>query len=112
MNSKKFNYHIHKEDLVEVISGRDKTKRGRVLRVVPGECKVIVDKVNVVKRHQKPTQQERNGGIIDKDIPIDVSKVMLVCPNCDKKTRVGWKLIGDGKKRRYCKKCGEMIDKD
>ncbi|HPE67845.1 MAG TPA: 50S ribosomal protein L24 [Thermotogota bacterium] len=108
---KRFRFHIRKEDLVEVISGRDKGKRGRVLKVLPKESKIIVDKVNVVKRHQRPTQQERNGGIIDKDIPLDVSKTMLVCPSCDRPTRVGWKVLENGEKSRFCKKCGEMIDK-
>jgi len=107
-----FNFHIHKDDLVQVISGRDKGKKGKVLRVVPKESKVIVDKVNVVKRHQKPTQQEKNGGIIDTDLPIKAEKVMVVCPNCKKPTRIGWKVLEDGKKSRICKKCGETIDKE
>ncbi len=108
----KFNYTIRKEDLVEVISGKDKGKRGKVLRVIPKDSKIIADKINIVKRHQRPTQQERNGGIIDTDNPIRTDKVMVVCPSCDKKTRIGWKVLDDGNKKRYCKKCGELIDKD
>ncbi len=108
----KFKFNIRKNDLVEVISGRDRGKRGKVLRVIPSDSKVIVDKVNIVKRHQKPTQQEKNGGIIDTDLPMNSCKVMVVCPSCDKRSRIGWKILDDGKKKRYCKKCGELIDKD
>jgi large subunit ribosomal protein L24 len=108
---KKYNYHIRKDDLILVLSGRDKGKKGKVLKVLPSDSTVIVDKINVVKRHQKPTQKERNGGIIDKNIPMDISKVILICPSCDKRTRVGWKTLEDGSKARICKKCGEMIDK-
>jgi large subunit ribosomal protein L24 len=108
----KFKYIIKKDDLVEVISGRDRGKRGKVLRVIPSVSKVIVDNINIVKRHQRPTQQEKNGGIIDTDLPLNSSKVMVVCPRCDKRTRIGWKNLDDGDKKRYCKKCGELIDKD
>jgi len=108
---KKFNFHIRKDDLVLVISGRDKGKKGKVLTVIPKDATVIVDKVNTVKRHQKPTQKEKSGGIIDKNIAIDVSKVQLICPSCDKQTRVGWKTLEAGTKARVCKRCGEMIDK-
>ncbi len=107
----KFRYRIRKDDLVEVIMGRDRGKRGKVLKVFPDSCSVIVNKVNTVKRHQKPNQQMREGGIIDKNLPIKTSKIMLVCPNCDKPTRVGKKFLEDNAKVRYCKKCGEMIDK-
>lgn len=107
----KFKNTIHKDDLVEVISGRDKGKRGKVLRVLPKMSSVIVDKVNVVKRHQRPTQKEKNGGIIDKDIPIRACKVMVVCSSCNSATRVGRKILEDGTKKRICKKCGEMLDK-
>lgn len=109
---KKFKFHIHKDDLVEVISGRDKGKKGKVLKVIPTDSTIIVDKINVVKRHQRPSQKEKNGGIIDKDIAMDVSKVMVVCPNCDKRTRIGWSVLAQGHKARICKKCGEMIDKE
>ncbi|ABQ47317.1 MULTISPECIES: 50S ribosomal protein L24 [Thermotoga] len=103
---------IKKGDLVEVISGKDKGKRGKVLRVIPKENKVIVENVNMVKRHQRPIPQLREGGIIEREAPIYASKVMVVCPACDKRTRVGYRFTEDGKKVRYCKKCGEIIDKD
>jgi len=101
---------IKKGDLVEVISGKDKGKRGKVLRVIPKEMKVIVEGVNIVKRHQRPNPRMREGGIVEREAPIYASKVMLVCPNCGQRTRVGFKVV-EGKKVRYCKKCGEIIDK-
>lgn len=102
---------IKKDDTVIVISGKDKGKRSKVLKVFPKEDKILVDNVNVVKKHQRPTQQMREGGIIEQPKPIYISKVMLVCPNCDQKTRVGFKFLEDGTKVRYCKKCGEIIEK-
>ena len=101
---------IKKGDLVEIISGKDKGKRGKVLRVIPKEMKVIVEGVNIVKRHQRPNPRMREGGIVEREAPIYASKVMLVCPNCSQRTRVGFKVV-EGKKVRYCKKCGEIIDK-
>lgn len=103
---------IKKGDLVEVISGKDRGKRGKVLRVIPKENKVIVEGVNIVKRHQRPVPQLREGGIIEREAPIYACKVMVVCPSCDKRTRVGYKFVEGGKKVRYCKKCGEILDKD
>ncbi|POZ92802.1 50S ribosomal protein L24 [Petrotoga halophila] len=104
-------YKIKRDDTVIVISGKDKGKKSKVLRVIPKDKKVIVDNVNVVKKHQRPTQKMREGGIIEQPSPIDISNVMLVCPNCDQKTRVGFKFLEDGSKVRYCKKCGEIVDK-
>ncbi|RAO99344.1 50S ribosomal protein L24 [Petrotoga sp. 9PW.55.5.1] len=102
---------IKKDDTVEVISGKDKGKKSKVLRVILKENKVVVDNINVVKKHQKPTQQMREGGIIEQPKPIDISNVMLICPNCDQKARVGFKFLEDGSKARYCKKCGEVVDR-
>ena len=101
---------IKRGDLVEVISGKDRGKRGKVLRVIPKERKVIVEGINMVKRHQRPIPQLREGGIIEREAPIYMSKVMVVCPNCDRRTRVGFKILENGDKVRYCKKCGEIID--
>jgi len=102
---------IKKEDNVKVISGKDKGKVGKVLKVIPREGKVIVQGVNFTKRHQRPTNQYREGGIIERESPIYASKVMLVCPNCDKPTRVEHRVLENGEKVRVCKKCGEIIDK-
>ncbi len=102
---------IKKDDLVVVLSGKDKGKRGKVLAVMPKEGKIIVQGVNIVKKHQRPIPQLREGGIIEREAPIYASKVMLVCPNCDKPTRIGMKFLEDSSKVRVCKKCGEIIDK-
>jgi len=102
---------IKKDDLVQVILGKDKGKRGKVLKVIPREKKVLVQGVNIMKRHQRPIPQLREGGIIEREGAIYASKVMLVCPSCDKPTRVGLKFLEDGTKVRFCKKCGEVIDK-
>ena len=102
---------IKRDDLVLVIAGKDKGRRGKVLRVYPKDNRVMVDKVNVVKRHQRPTQTHQ-GGIIEKEAPIHLSNVMLICPKCGEPTRVGYKFLQDGRKVRSCKKCGEIIDKE
>ncbi len=97
---------IKKGDRVEVLTGKDRGKRGEVMRAMPAEGKVIVDGVNVAKKHQRPTKATMQGGIIDKDMPIPVANVAIVCPACGKRTRVGFKIDGDGTKVRVCKKCG------
>ncbi|RLD93626.1 MAG: 50S ribosomal protein L24 [Aquificota bacterium] len=102
---------IKRDDLVLVIAGKDKGRRGKVLRVFPRRSRVMVEKVNVVKRHQRPTQTIQ-GGIIEKEAPIHLSNVMLICPKCGEPTRVGFKFLQDGRKVRSCKKCGEIIDKE
>jgi large subunit ribosomal protein L24 len=98
---------IKKGDLVQVISGKDKGKQEKVLEVL--EHKVLVDNVNKVKRHTKPTQ-EHKGGIMEKILPIVSAKVLVVCPVCKKGVRVGFKVVKE-KKVRVCKKCAAVIDK-
>lgn len=103
---------IKKEDTVEVIAGNDKGARGRVLRVVPDERRVVVETVNIRKKHQRAMQAGRGqvqAGIIQFEAPIDVSNVMLVCPQCNEPTRVGIRRE-DGERIRVCKSCGEDID--
>ena len=100
--------NIKKGDTVVVLSGKDKGKRGKVLSVDPEARKVVVEKVNMASRHQKPRRQGEEGGIIQKEIPLYASKVMAVCPKCDKPTRVAHKVEG-GKKVRVCKHCGAEI---
>ncbi len=100
---------IKKGDTVIVLSGKDKGKQGTVLEVMPESRKVVVEKVNVVTRHQKPRTQEEPGGIQKKEAPIYACKVMRVCPKCNKPTRPAHKLLADGKKVRVCKKCGAEI---
>ena len=96
---------IKKGDRVRVLTGKDRGKEGEVMRALPREGKVIVDGVNVAKKHQKPTRATMQGGIIDKDMPIPVSNVAIVCNRCGP-TRVGFRFEPDGTKVRVCKKCG------
>ena len=100
--------NVKKGDQVEVLSGKDKGKRGEVIVALPSEGKVVVRGVAVVKKAQRPTQANQQGGIVEKEAAIDVSNVALVCPTCGKATRVGH-AEEDGKKVRVCKKCGEKF---
>jgi large subunit ribosomal protein L24 len=100
---------IRKGDRVRVLSGKDKGKEGEVMRSLPREGKVIVEGVNVARKSQRPTRSTQQGGIIDKDMPMQVSNVALVCPSCGKPTRVGFKIDASGTKARVCKKCGGEI---
>lgn len=101
--------NIRRDDTVIVLSGKDKGKQGKVLAADPKNGKVIVEGVSVAKRHTKPRKQGEEGGIIKKETPIYASKVMRVCPKCDKPTRLAHKIAADGKKVRACKKCGAEI---
>jgi len=104
---------IKKGDTVEVIAGKDKGVRGAVLRVIPKKDRVVIERVNVVKKHQKPVQAGRGQvqpGIIEFEAPIHLSNVMIVCTQCSEKTRVGYRMTEDGKKVRVCRKCGADID--
>ena len=100
---------IRSNDTVVVLSGKDKGKKGKILVAMPKDGKVIVEGINVATCHTKPRKQGDNGGIVRKEIPIRADKVMLVCPKCEKGTRVGHKLLEDGSKVRVCKKCGATI---
>lgn len=98
-------------DKVEVIAGKDKGKKGKILSVEPSRGRVIVEGVAVSKRHQKPTQKNPQGGILEKESAIANSNVMLVCPSCSKATRTGHRILDGKKKVRVCRKCGEVVDK-
>lgn len=103
---------IKKGDKVEVLSGKDRGKQGVVLRALPSEGKVIVEGVAVAKKAVKPNGAGQQGGIVDKEMPIDVSNVQLICPECGKRTRVGHEsgeLDGHKTKLRICKKCGHKF---
>ena len=102
---------IRKGDRVRVLTGKDRGKEGIVMRVLPAENKVIVDGINVAKRHQKARTATMQGGIIDKDMPLPVANVALVCPSCGKPTRVGYVIKDDGTKVRICRKCGGELPK-
>ena len=99
---------IKKGDRVVVLQGKDRGKEGVVMRSLPSKGKVIVEGVNIAKKHQKPTRATMQGGIIDKDMPLDVSNVALVCPK-DGGTRVGYKIDANGAKSRICRKCGQEL---
>jgi large subunit ribosomal protein L24 len=96
---------IRKGDRVKVLTGKDRGKEGEVMRVIPTQGRVIVDGVNIAKRHTRATRQLQQGGIIDKDMPIPVSNVAIICPSCGA-TRVGYRFDDQGNKRRVCRKCG------
>ncbi|MCD6232384.1 50S ribosomal protein L24 [Candidatus Aerophobetes bacterium] len=97
-------------DEVIVLSGKDKGKRGKVIERIPAEGKVVVEGVNIVTRHIRPTRRGQESGIVKKEAPLFQSKVMLICPRCGKKTRVGMRILKTGEKLRYCKKCKEVVD--
>lgn len=103
--------HIRKDDKVVVISGKDKGKKGKVLIAEPSKGKVVVEKVNMATKHEKPKGQGKLGGIIHQEAPIYASKVMLVCAKCGKATRIAFKKLENGDKVRMCKKCGALLDK-
>ena len=100
---------IKKDDVVVVLSGKDKGKQGKVLEVQPKAGKVIVEKINVVSRHTKPRRQGETGGIIEREGALRACKVMRVCPKCDKPTRVAHKITENGTKLTVCKHCGETL---
>ncbi|OQX86155.1 MAG: 50S ribosomal protein L24 [Candidatus Latescibacteria bacterium 4484_7] len=100
---------IKKNDIVKVVSGNYKGAEGRVLKVFPDSQKLIVEKVNMIKRHTRQTSQGDQGGILEKEAPIHLSNVKLVCPKCGKPTRVQIKTLSDGKRVRECKLCHEII---
>ena len=101
--------HIKKNDVVIVLSGRDKGKQGKVMSADPKDGKILVESVNVAKRHKKPRKQGQPGGIISKETPIYASKVMRVCPKCNKPTRPAHRIDDEGNKTRVCKKCDAEI---
>jgi large subunit ribosomal protein L24 len=103
--------HVRRGDTVAIIAGRERGKRGKVLRVLPADGRVLVEKLNMVKKHQRPTQKLRQGGIIERENPLALSNVLVVCSRCDKASRSGIKVLGDGRKVRVCKRCGESIDR-
>ena len=100
---------IHKGDQVIVLQGKDKGKKAEVVRSIPGRDRLIVEGVNVAKRHAKPTRATQQGGVIDKFMPMHISAVALVCKSCDRPTRIGYKIEDNGEKVRVCKKCGSTV---
>ena len=108
----KLAYPIRRNDNVIVITGKDRGKRGRVLKVDPAKNRLIVEGVNFIKRHTKPNPQRQiKGGVVEREASLHASNVQLVCPDCDKPTRLGRKILGDGRKVRICRKCEGVVDK-
>ena len=102
--------NIRKNDTVMVITGKDKGKKGKVRFTYPKDQRILVDGINFIKRHTKARGQVRQAGIIEREAPIRVSNVMLVCSRCNRPTRVGARFLDDGKKVRVCRSCHEVID--
>lgn len=102
---------IRKNDKVSITTGKDLGKTGKVLKVLPKSARIIVEGINFIKRHQKPSSKQQKGGIIEKEGSIHISNVLLVCSKCGKPTRISVQNLSSGGKTRICKKCGEIIDK-
>ena len=103
---------IRKNDNVVVTTGKDRGKRGRVLKVLPEKNRLIVEGVNFIKRHTKPNPQRQvKGGVVEREAALHASNVQLVCPECGRPTRLGKKILGDGRKVRICRKCEGVVDK-
>ncbi len=101
---------IRKNDKVRVMSGNDRGKEGKVLKVFPVQNRIIVEKINMIKRHTKASKDMPQGGILEQEAPIEASNVLLVCPNTGKPTRIGKQLLSDGSRARVSKKSGEMLN--
>ena len=110
MQPRRKKYHLKKGDIVSVLTGKEKGKTGKVLRVIRKKDRAVVEKVNMVKKHLKPGAQTGQGGILEKEASIHISNLIVICSKCTDPTRVGKKMLEDGKKVRYCKKCGELLD--
>lgn len=100
---------LKKGDTVAVIAGKEKGKRGKILRTIPSENRIVIEGLNMVKIFTRPSQQNPKGGIAQMEGKLDRSKVQLVCPRCSKPTRIGYQKLADGSKQRMCKKCNEII---
>ena len=103
--------HIKKDDFVKIIAGKDRGKQGKVLRVFPQEGRLTVERINMVKRHTRPTRQMQQGGIIEREGKLHISNVMLICSKCERGVRVGHRILEDKKKVRICRRCGESLDR-
>ena len=103
-------FNIKKNDTVLVVTGKEKGKKGRVLSVMPSKDELLIERVNIIKKHMKPNKKYAQGGIIEKESPLHISNVMLMCPRCSKPARISNMVFEDGKKSRVCKKCKEAID--
>ncbi len=101
---------IKKDDMVLVIAGKNKGKKGKVRFAYPDDKRIMVEGVNMIKKHAKAKAQVRQAGIIEREAPINVSDVMLLCSKCNKPTRIGYRILQDGRKARICRACGEVVE--
>lgn len=111
MAETKAKIHVKKGDVVMVITGKNAGKKGKVLEVIPKKDRIVVEGVNVVKRHTRPTQKMPQGGIVEKEAPFASSNAMIFCSKCNNPRRINKELMANGKKIRVCSKCGEAFDK-
>lgn len=102
---------LRKNDKVEVVAGKEKGKRGRIIAVLLRKERVLVESLNLMKKHMRASAQSKEGGILEKEGPLHISNVMLVCPKCDKATRLGTSILDGDRKVRVCRRCGESVDK-
>jgi large subunit ribosomal protein L24 len=105
-------FKVRKNDTVMVIAGRDRGKTGKVLRVLPIRGRVVVERLNMVKRHTKPRGAASPGGIVEREAPLDISNVMLMCDRCNAPVRIGFKLAADKSRSRVCRRCGDVLESD
>lgn len=106
----KFKCHLKKDDKIKVVSGKDTGKIGKILKVDRKKQRILVENINIVKRHSRPTAQNKQGGIVESESPIPWSNVMLMCNKCMAPVRIKMQRLEDGKKMRVCRKCSEVID--
>ena len=105
--------HVRKNDNVKVLTGKDKGKTGRILKVFPADGQVIVENINFIKKHVRANPSKNiKGGIMEKEAPVRVANLQVICPECNKPTRVGVKRLEDGKKIRICRKCTGGLDRE
>ena len=98
---------VKRDDQVQVIAGKDRGKRGKVRRIIPAEGRVVVEGINVVKKAMRRTEANPQGGLLTRELPLPLDRVMPVCPRCNRGVRIGFKLAADGSKGRVCRRCGE-----
>jgi large subunit ribosomal protein L24 len=110
VNEEKVLVQIRKNDSVMVIAGRERGKTGKVLRVIPEKDAVIIERVNMIKRHTRPKGPQQPGGIVEKEASLHTSNIMIMCDKCNAPVRIGHKTLGDGNKIRICRRCGEAIE--
>lgn len=104
--------HVHRDDTVLVLTGKDRGKKGRIIRLFPTKNKALIEKINMVKRHTRPNQQMPQGGIMEKESPVHISNLQVICTKCGKPTRIGHKRLNEATTVRICRKCGEILDRE